>query len=163
MTARKEAAAAGLKYYLTGKPCKYGHMSVRSVKDRGCVTCMREKVRRHAANQYRTERGYLSVKYQSMQHRVRGLDREFSYLYKGLGIMPRSEFIAWGLANAEFKVLWKAYQAQGRPISIAPAIDRIDTQRGYVFGNIQFLTVSENSKKACLWRHHGINPITKAA
>lgn len=36
---RKEAKSKGYKYYFTGKPCKYGHTSKRSVKNRNCILC----------------------------------------------------------------------------------------------------------------------------
>ena len=45
----KEAKERGLKRYFTGEPCKYGHTDERKVIDRSCVTCNREKSRRHSA------------------------------------------------------------------------------------------------------------------
>jgi hypothetical protein len=39
---RKEAQAAGLKKYFTGKPCKEGHVSERYVNG-GCIGC--EKIK----------------------------------------------------------------------------------------------------------------------
>lgn len=41
---RKEAIAQGLKYYFTGKPCKYGHVEKRTTIRSDCVTC--EKLRK---------------------------------------------------------------------------------------------------------------------
>ncbi len=38
---RREAAAAGEKYFVTGRPCKYGHYSKRAVSDGSCVECRR--------------------------------------------------------------------------------------------------------------------------
>ena len=35
---RKDAKALGLKRYYTGKPCKYGHVAERYIKE-GCVEC----------------------------------------------------------------------------------------------------------------------------
>jgi 5-methylcytosine-specific restriction endonuclease McrA len=40
---RAEAIAQGLKRYMTGKPCKNGHVAERFVKDRACMACGREK------------------------------------------------------------------------------------------------------------------------
>ena len=42
---RKEAKALGLKRYFTGKPCKHGHLSERSI-DNGCLECVRLKSKR---------------------------------------------------------------------------------------------------------------------
>lgn len=36
---RKEAKENGLKYYFTGKPCQYGHISNRYVSSKKCVYC----------------------------------------------------------------------------------------------------------------------------
>lgn len=38
-TSRKEAIAAGVVYYLTGRPCKHGHISKRHVTA-GCYACL---------------------------------------------------------------------------------------------------------------------------
>lgn len=39
---RSAAKAAGLQYYYTDKPCKYGHIAERTVSDGNCSTCRRE-------------------------------------------------------------------------------------------------------------------------
>lgn len=36
---RKEAIAAGVRRYFTGKPCPKGHMAERSIDNCGCVAC----------------------------------------------------------------------------------------------------------------------------
>jgi hypothetical protein len=36
---RKDALAQGLTHYLTGKPCKRGHIAARYVKTRSCTQC----------------------------------------------------------------------------------------------------------------------------
>lgn len=41
MITRKEAKSQGLKTYFTGKPCKHGHIALRSVSCGGCRECMR--------------------------------------------------------------------------------------------------------------------------
>lgn len=38
---RKEAIAAGLPRYFTGKPCLYGHLTERRVKVKRCIECLR--------------------------------------------------------------------------------------------------------------------------
>ena len=37
--ARKEAIKKGLKHYFTGKPCKYGHVSIRITGNGMCCEC----------------------------------------------------------------------------------------------------------------------------
>jgi len=41
---RKEAAAAGLKKYNTGRPCKHGHLSDRYVDSGACSACLKNMV-----------------------------------------------------------------------------------------------------------------------
>lgn len=40
---RREAIAAGVKYFSTGKPCKYGHTSERYIGNGACLECIRPK------------------------------------------------------------------------------------------------------------------------
>ena len=40
---RREALDAGEKYFFTGKPCKYGHLTERYVGNGGCLDCLRPK------------------------------------------------------------------------------------------------------------------------
>jgi 5-methylcytosine-specific restriction endonuclease McrA len=44
---RKEARAQGCKRYFTGKACKHGHLSERTVSSGGCVVCRDEWHARH--------------------------------------------------------------------------------------------------------------------
>ncbi|HNC91841.1 MAG TPA: hypothetical protein PL000_23205 [Anaerolineales bacterium] len=41
---RKEAAAAGLKKYNTGRPCKHGHIADRYVDSGACSACLKNMV-----------------------------------------------------------------------------------------------------------------------
>jgi hypothetical protein len=157
---RKDAAAQGIKRYFTGKPCLRGHVAERRVVSRDCVLC-RDQRKLHS--EQTQPRSYLAHKYRKMRRRITGRAVKSAHLYKGLGIMPREEFLAWAVADSAFKSLWATYQLAGRPMRLSPSIDRIDTQRGYVRGNVQFITHSANSRKAALWKYYGLNPITKAA
>jgi len=70
-----EAVDAGLTRYLTGKPCKHGHISERVVSTRACVECERERTRRwnkenkHVRDSYREDN----------QERIRDWTREVWY------------------------------------------------------------------------------------
>lgn len=48
-----EARAANLPRYFTGKPCKYGHISQRLVRNRVCYACERQRVNAY----FKTEAG----------------------------------------------------------------------------------------------------------
>jgi hypothetical protein len=38
-----EAKQQGLTHYFTGIPCKFGHVAIRQVSNRGCVECLKTK------------------------------------------------------------------------------------------------------------------------
>jgi len=46
---RKEAIEAREKFYLTGKPCKHGHLSKRGTIDASCYECKMEHIRKQRA------------------------------------------------------------------------------------------------------------------
>lgn len=51
---RKEAKSQGLKYYFTGKPCKNGHVSKRSITG-SCLECRREWISSEQGREYQRE------------------------------------------------------------------------------------------------------------
>lgn len=53
-----EANEQGLKYYFTGKPCKYGHVAKRYASSGLCLGCMKRKNDKQAAykKQYKKDR-----------------------------------------------------------------------------------------------------------
>lgn len=171
---RKEAKALNLKRYFTGKPCKNGHIAVRYTEG-NCVECNRLSVTQHylrhkdllcAAHKAcnRTLEGLVKKAYVSMKARTGGkAPIKTRHLYTGLGLMPRNEFLTWALSDHTCLALYGAWVNSAYDRKLVPSIDRIDTQRGYVRGNVQWLTLSDNSKKANLWQHYGINQITKEA
>lgn len=54
---QKEAKENGHKYYFTGKPCKHGHISKRSVTSGNCLEC-RKTIHKEAIAKYRRCRAY---------------------------------------------------------------------------------------------------------
>lgn len=47
---RKQAQAAGVTWYFTGKPCIYGHLVVRQASNGACKTCSSERGKRFYYN-----------------------------------------------------------------------------------------------------------------
>jgi hypothetical protein len=138
------------------------HVERYRAKDRAYYMANKDKWKAHEAKKYSDPRLYLGIKYKSMRSRVLGRTNR-ARIYKGFALMPKADFVAWSLADKSFLSLWDAWQGAGRPRKLSPSIDRIDTLRGYVPGNVQWLSMSVHMSKTCLWRDHGINPITKAA
>lgn len=93
----------------------------------------------------RTKKGKLMRTYRNMQSRVTGILKKKRHLYDGKGIITRDEFYDWSLSQSEFHRLYDEWVASGYQHRLSPSIDRIDTDLGYVPGNMRWLTHSENS------------------
>lgn len=118
-----------------------------------CEQQYNSKYHAKAMRKYRkTFRGLLDQKYTSMSKRVRGKDRNCLNTVKGLPIIPREQFIAWATKNAEYASLYKEWQISGYLRNLTPTIDRIDSTKGYIFPNMQFLTFIDNQRK----QHNGL-------
>lgn len=75
---------------------------------------------------------------------------------EGKGVMSRQEFFEWckDFDNlSEFMAIYFDWAHNGFQRWDSPSIDRINSELGYVAGNIQWLSYSENCKK------NNINPI----
>ena len=82
--------------------------------------------------------------YRNMISRVNGVQKKYLHLYEGLDILPKEQFYEFALNDSEFHRLFKEWEDSLYQRRLCPSIDRIDTKLGYVLGNIQFLTMSEN-------------------
>jgi hypothetical protein len=100
---------------------------------------------------HKTKKGKLMLTYNNMTRRVTGYVKP--HLYKGLDICSRDVFYDWSLDNESFNYLYIDWVDSGFKRALSPSIDRIDTNKGYVSGNIQWITLSENSKKGAISRH----------
>lgn len=74
----KDAKAAGLKRYYTGKACKQGHLAERRVGDRACVDCGPVKQAKH----YWADRESYLVKQRQRQERNREACRQSARAWK---------------------------------------------------------------------------------
>lgn len=107
-----------------------------------CKSCDKKRNRTYE----KTPQGFLTSTYHNMQCRVRGQGnpRERKH-YKGLPILPRATFYAWARENADFWRLFKLWTASGHRVKLAPSVNRLDPDDGYLLGNIEFITHSLNS------------------
>jgi len=78
-----------------------------------------------------------------MWERVTSRDR-----YKGMSICSRKEFLDFAINDFGLKSLYEEWQQNGYDRKLVPSVDRIDCRLGYLVSNIQFLTLSDNGKKA---------------
>jgi len=100
---------------------------------------------------WKTKNGKLMMTYNNMSRRVRGYVK--SHLYKGLDILSREDFYKFSNKSIHFDTLYNAWVISNYDRKLSPSIDRIDTSLGYINGNIQWITHSENSKKGAISKH----------
>jgi hypothetical protein len=93
--------------------------------------------------------------YRNMKSRVTGVQWKKAHLYQGKELLPKEDFYTWAWDNADFWRLFRQWEASGRDRKLSPSVNRINPDKGYVSGNIEWLTHSVNSGLA---RH----PSTKA-
>ena len=87
-----------------------------------------------------------AVKYDSMRRRVLGLTDHSKLIGKDL--LSEAEFLSWcEIEKNNFMKFYEKWKKSGYQRKFAPSIDRINNNLGYVLGNLQWLTQSENSKK----------------
>jgi hypothetical protein len=112
-----------------------------------------KKVNRENVRNYRkTFKGLTVTMYQNMKKRVRGGDKNKVHLYRNLEIMSKEEFQEWVLNNKNYKVQFKIWEESGYQIKQTPSIDRIDSSKGYVIGNVRIISHSENSRLGAISR-----------
>ena len=78
--ARKMAKSMSVLHYYTGKPCKYGHMSIRQTSDAACVECKRLQNRDNAEyhkNYYRQNREAIIARNIARHHTLKEQDVDY--------------------------------------------------------------------------------------
>lgn len=85
--------------------------------------------------------------YKNMLNRVHGYGSVYSSNYQGLPICTRDEFMIFCANDKNLPRLYKAWQDSGHKIELVPSPDRLIPEVGYVIGNIEICTFSENVKR----------------
>ena len=80
----------------------------------------------------------ISVRYSLMKRRA---------IKKNLEICSKEEFKEFAFLNEKLKKLHNDWIDYNFDIKKSPSIDRIDNSKGYIIGNMQFITHSENVSK----------------
>lgn len=140
--------------YAKHKECKDGLMTF-------CRACLnakrrewRERTNNHTEKKYeKTKNGFLMRMYRNMKSRVSGVQSAKYHLYVNKELLSKEDFYSWAKTNKEFDSLFEVYEQNNYQMKLAPSIDRIDSSKGYVIGNIQFITHSQNSRKGSISRH----------
>lgn len=91
--------------------------------------------------------------FRNMQSRVDGVQAEKHHLYAGKPIsFSREGFYEWALSSDDFYRLFDAWEASGYDRKLTPSVDRIDSDLGYEFDNMEWVTHSENSRRGAVSR-----------
>lgn len=111
----------------------------------------RKKTANSVTKKYeRTKKGKLMRCYRNMQSRITGVQWRKSHLYEGKELLPRDDFYDWAIASPDFHKLYSEWEASGFDRKLAPSVDRIDSDVGYVIGNMEWVTHSENSRRGAI-------------
>ena len=96
----------------------------------------------------KTPKGFLMRAHRNIRSRVEGVQRKKAHLYQGLPACDRHAFYAWSLDNPNFWRLFRQWEAAGYPVRLAPSVNRINPDKGYLLDNIEWVTHSVNSALA---------------
>lgn len=114
-----------------------------------CTSCLSEWSKSYE----KTEDGFLMRVYRNMLSRVTGVQKQKYHLYKGKSILSKEDFYAWAKGSYMFKLLFIVYKHSGHQRKLAPSVDRIDSSLGYELDNIEWVTMSENSRRGTFSRY----------
>jgi hypothetical protein len=98
----------------------------------------------------RTTKGKLMRNYRNMESRVKGIQTKKFHLYAGKKLLSREEFYEWAMNSVEFHCLFWEWEESGYEMKLAPSVDRVDPDKGYEIGNMEWVTHSENSRRGGL-------------
>lgn len=103
----------------------------------------------------KTKKGFLMRLYRNMKSRIEGVNRAKFHLYAGCYLLPKETFYKWSLASEVFHQLFDEWEQSGYERKLAPSVDRIDSLRGYELDNMEWVTMSENSRRGSLNKYYG--------
>lgn len=101
----------------------------------------------------KTISGFLVRLYRNMKSRVTGVQKAKHHLYEGKELIDREDFYEWAKGSPEFYELFGDYKQSGYERKLAPSVDRVDSEKGYSLDNMEWVTMSENSRRGSLRRH----------
>ena len=137
--------AEGVKQASFCQPCK----NLKQAEERRSSLLGRQKDKSYEM----TPNGYIMRVYRNMKSRVEGVQKQKHHLYRGKEILSKEDFYKWALSEeSKFYHLFKVYIESGKDRRLAPSVDRIDSSKGYVLENMEWVTHSENSRRGALSR-----------
>ena len=93
----------------------------------------------------KTKKGFLMRKYHHMRGRIEGHSYyPGAHMWAGKELLPKDEFYNWAMNRPEFHQLFEEWEKSGYERKLCPSVDRIDSSKGYIIGNMEFVTFSVN-------------------
>lgn len=176
---RSYAKSLGLIHYFTGKPCKHGHISKRTVGDGRCCQCGKDRDRSEYLN-----RNKARISLREKEYREKHKEHRKSLLknwYEKTKLDEVPYHTKWRLSNKDdpefrFKKVQNETRRRARKKNAIPKWEDAKKTREFYrnrpkgmhvdhmvplvsdfvcglhwHGNLQYLTISENSSKRNLW------------
>lgn len=158
----EEARRSGAKRYFTGVPCKYGHIAERYVSDGNCAAC--KEARKHMPS-VKASHIAACLKWRKKNHeRVLELQRNRRYrdpryqMLAGSKYRAKQRKLEWDLKVGDIQmpvdgccpilgIKLAINEGASRAAPTSPSLDRIDSGKGYVRGNVQVISWRANSLK----------------
>lgn len=132
---------------LTGRP------TLAEAKEMEAVDVKRKiylaKKREYDKQYRRSLIGLIRRSHVKMKQRIKGNCRT-PQIYANLSIMSSEDFIFFSINCSALQDLYKEWVISGYDIRLTPSVDRIDSSKGYVLGNIRWITHAQNSRLAGL-------------
>ena len=104
-------------------------------------------------NKYeKTINGFLVRKYRNMKSRVNGVQKLKFHLYYGLELLDKELFYSWSKESKTFNNLFENWIKNNYERKMCPSVDRVNPLLGYTLDNMEWVTMSENSRRGSLNR-----------
>lgn len=144
--------------------CLNCNIEVYSSRKKYCSSCKQEKKNqwqrmyrikthnRQTKEYEKTINGFLMRAYRNMKSRVTGIQKQKAYLYKDKDLLLKENFYIWSKNNNDFYRLYKAWVLADYNQKLTPSVNRIDSNKGYLIENMEWITHSMNS---------GLSSVTK--
>lgn len=125
-------------------------------EERNAAQRMRRKASGNAnTKKYeKTKKGFLMRLYRNIESRCSGIQKQKYHLYEGKGLnISRDKFYDVYLTDGQLNKLFAKWENSGHDRKLTPSLDRIDSGKGYLFDNLEWVTHSENSRRGAIARN----------
>ena len=143
LISREEAQQQGLYRYFNGKPCRKGHIAQKYVSNMSCVVCRNIKNKslehRKISKEKYEELGSKYIKAMWWRAKKRSEKKKIDFSID-LSDIKIPEFCP------VFGFKFEISEGKG-PSDKSPSLDRIDSNKGYVKGNVQVISFKANRIK----------------